>query len=258
MVGDKTVAFWLMDKEMYENMSVFSPLTPIIARGIALHKLIRLITYGLGGEGYLNFMGNEFGHPEWIDFPREGNNSSYHYARRQWNLATDPLLRYQYLRNFDQAMHQLEIKSHWLSTTQYVQVCQPPIRISINVIKCKHEQDKMIAFERGGLLWIFNFHPTESWVDYRIGCSRPGKYRIVLSSDAKEFGGFDRVDVSKPVFSASVPWHDLPHSVQVRTSTTLPLQYTVVCLCKQLIPFSKVYVPSRVVIVLAVEEAQGQ
>jgi len=212
------VAFWLMDKEMYDNMSVISPLTPVIARGIALHKLIRLITYALGGEGYLNFMGNEFGHPEWIDFPRAGNNSSYHYARRLWNLATDPLLRYQYLRKFDKAMQHLEIKYRWLTSGQYVQ--------------CKHEQDKMLAFERGGLLWIFNFHPTESWADYRIGCSRPGKYSVVLSSDAKEFGGFDRVDVTKPFFSAPVPWHDLPNSVQV-------------------------YVPSRVAIVLAIDEVGG-
>jgi 1,4-alpha-glucan branching enzyme len=214
MVGDKTVAFWLMDKEMYDHMSVLSTMTPIIARGIALHKLIRLITYGLGGEGYLNFMGNEFGHPEWIDFPRAGNNNSYHYARRQWHLATDPLLRYQYLRNFDKAMHQLEKQHHWLTCGQYVQ--------------CKHEHDKVVAFERGNLLWIFNFHPTESWANYRIGCSKPGKYRVALSSDAKEFGGFERIDLTNTYFSSPEPSHDMPHSVQV-------------------------YIPSRVVLVLTLE-----
>jgi len=214
MVGDKTVAFWLMDKEMYDHMSVISPLTPIIARGIALHKLIRMVTYALGGEGYLNFMGNEFGHPEWIDFPREGNNSSYHHARRQWGLAKDPLLRYHYLRNFDKAMHSLEIQYKWLTTGQYVQ--------------CKHEADKIIAFERGNLLWIFNFHPTSSFADYRIGCSKVGKYKVALCSDSKEFGGFERIDTTQFYFSQAIPWHDLPNCVQV-------------------------YIPSRVVLVLAVD-----
>nr|AIA93356.1 CAZy families CBM48/GH13 protein [uncultured Kluyveromyces] len=86
LVGDKTLAFWLMDAEMYTNMSVLSPLTPVIDRGLALHKIIRLLTHSLGGEGYLNFEGNEFGHPEWLDFPNINNGDSYHYARRQFNL----------------------------------------------------------------------------------------------------------------------------------------------------------------------------
>lgn len=115
LVGDKTLAFWLMDKEMYDFMSDVTPLTPIIERGVALHKMIRLLTYGLGGEGYLNFEGNEFGHPEWLDFPRAGNGNSYHYCRRQFNLVDDPLLRYKYLNNFDRAMHRLEEAHPWLN-----------------------------------------------------------------------------------------------------------------------------------------------
>eukprot|EP00842_Homolaphlyctis_polyrhiza_P002913 jgi/Hompol1/3622/HPOL_006650-RA len=118
LVGDKTIAFWLMDKEMYEYMSDLTPLTPIIDRGLALHKMIRMVTYGLGGEGYLTFMGNEFGHPEWLDFPREGNNSSFHYARRQYNLVDDQLLRFKYLNNWERAMHDLESKFDWLSSIQ--------------------------------------------------------------------------------------------------------------------------------------------
>ncbi|KAH9268421.1 hypothetical protein BASA83_009420 [Batrachochytrium salamandrivorans] len=118
LVGDKTLAFWLMDKEMYEFMSDMSPLTPIIDRGIALHKMIRMITYALGGEGYLTFMGNEFGHPEWLDFPREGNNSSFHYARRQYNLVDDDLLRFKYLNNWERAMHHLESQFSWLNSGQ--------------------------------------------------------------------------------------------------------------------------------------------
>lgn len=114
LVGDKTIAFWLMDKEMYTHMSTLSDPSPIIDRGIALHKMIRLITHALGGEAYLNFMGNEFGHPEWLDFPRAGNNDSYHYARRQWNLVDDDLLKYKFLNNFDRAMNHLEEKYGWL------------------------------------------------------------------------------------------------------------------------------------------------
>ena len=118
LVGDKSLAFWLMDSEMYTNMSVMSQLTTVIDRGIALHKMIRLLTYGLGGEGWLNFMGNEFGHPEWLDFPRDGNKQSYHYARRQYNLADDQLLRYKFLNAFDAKMNKLEEEFKWLSSTQ--------------------------------------------------------------------------------------------------------------------------------------------
>lgn len=128
LVGDKTLAFWLMDKEMYNFMSDLSPMTPIIERGVALHKMIRLLTYGLGGEAYLNFEGNEFGHPEWLDFPRAGNGNSFHYCRRQFNLVDDQLLRYKYLNNFDRAMHQTEEKYKWLLSTQVcvcVCVCIP-------------------------------------------------------------------------------------------------------------------------------------
>lgn len=118
LVGDKTIAFWLMDAEMYTNMSTLSPLTPVVDRGLALHKMIRLLTYGLGGEGWLNFSGNEFGHPEWLDFPRKGNGESYHYARRQYNLIDDDLLRYKFLNRFDQAMNDIENKYKWLSHVQ--------------------------------------------------------------------------------------------------------------------------------------------
>ena len=115
LVGDKSLAFWLMDKEMYDFMSELTPYTPIIERGIALHNIIRLITYGLGGESWLNFIGNEFGHPEWLDFPRSGNNQSYHYCRRQFNLADDESLRYKFMNRFDQAMNQMEEKHQFLS-----------------------------------------------------------------------------------------------------------------------------------------------
>ena len=118
LVGDKTLAFWLMDKEMYTNMSDLSPRTLVIDRGIALHKMIRLITMSLGGRGYLNFIGNEFGHPEWLDFPRTGNNNSYQHARRQFHLADSPHLRYRYLYEFDRAMLSLEKEFNVLTTTE--------------------------------------------------------------------------------------------------------------------------------------------
>ena len=105
LVGDKTLAFWLMDKEMYTGMSLLHPSNDIVDRGIALHKMIRLIVHGMGGEGYLNFMGNEFGHPEWLDFPRAGNDSSYQHARRQWNLVDDENLKYKFMNAFDSAMN---------------------------------------------------------------------------------------------------------------------------------------------------------
>ncbi|KAG8696077.1 alpha-1,4-glucan branching enzyme [Ceratobasidium sp. 394] len=119
LVGDKTLAFWLMDKEMYTHMSDLTDMTPIIERGLALHMMIRLISHSLGGEGYLNFEGNEFGHPEWLDFPRAGNGNSYHYARRQFNVVDDPLLRYKYLNAFDSAMNNLDDKYGWLASEPF-------------------------------------------------------------------------------------------------------------------------------------------
>ncbi|CAG9831462.1 unnamed protein product [Diabrotica balteata] len=183
LVGDKTIAFWLMDKEMYTHMSTLSDQSLIIDRGIALHKLIRYITHGLGGEAYLNFIGNEFGHPEWLDFPRAGNNSSYHYARRQWNLVDDEMLKYKFLNNWDAAMNHTENKYGWLAAH--------PAYVST-----KHQDDKVVVFERAGLVFVFNFHPTKSFADYRIGVEVEGNYKIVLSSDDKAFGGFDRIDKS--------------------------------------------------------------
>lgn len=181
LVGDKTLAFWLMDKEMYDFMSTISPMTPIIERGLALHKMIRLLTHALGGEGYLNFIGNEFGHPEWLDFPRAGNNDSYHYARRQFNLADDELLRYKFLNNWDREMNLLEEKYKWLSSG--------PAYVS-----WKHDGDKVVAFERAGLVFVFNFNGHQSFTDYKVGVEVPGKYKIVLDSDHHDFGGQTRLD----------------------------------------------------------------
>lgn len=161
LVGDKTLAFWLMDKEMYTHMSTLSDQSMIIDRGIALHKMIRLITNGLGGEAYLNFMGNEFGHPEWLDFPRYGNGESYHYCRRQWSLVDDDLLKYKFLNNWDRAMNFAEEKYGWLSGNDS------------GFVSWKHEDDKVVAFDRCGLVFVFNFHHFKSFTDYKIGmCSK--------------------------------------------------------------------------------------
>lgn len=183
LVGDKTIAFWLMDKEMYTHMSTLSDSSVIIDRGLALHKMIRLITHALGGEAYLNFMGNEFGHPEWLDFPRVGNNDSYHYARRQWNLVDDDLLKYKYLNEFDRAMNETEERYGWLHSG--------PAWVS-----WKHEGDKIIAFERAGLVFVFNFHPQQSFTGYRVGTNWAGTYQAVLSSDDPLFGGHNRIDAN--------------------------------------------------------------
>ncbi|CAG8650351.1 15874_t:CDS:10 [Funneliformis caledonium] len=211
LVGDKTLAFWLMDKEMYTNMSDMTELTPIIDRGLALHKLIRLITHGLGGEGYLNFEGNEFGHPEWLDFPRAGNNNSFHYARRQWNVVDDKFLRYKYLNEFDKAMQHLEEKFGWLNSPQV----KNNFHDIAAYISLKHEDDKLISFERGNLLWILNFHPTKSFTDYKIGTEWAGKYSIVLNSDSKKFGGHDRIDERQTYFSQPQEWNGRKNHIQV-------------------------------------------
>jgi len=181
LVGDKTIAFWLMDKDMYTGMGLDKPANDVVNRGIALHKMIRLLTHGLSGEGYLTFIGNEFGHPEWLDFPRVGNNESFHYARRQFNLPDDPNLRYKFLNDFDAGMNKLEDKYGWLAAN--------PAYVST-----KHQDDKIIVFERAGVVFCFNFHCTKSLADYKIGVDVSGKYRIVLDTDDTKYGGQGRRD----------------------------------------------------------------
>jgi 1,4-alpha-glucan branching enzyme len=181
LVGDQTIIFRLMGKEMYDCMGKQCRNLGI-DRGMALHKMIRLITIASAGSGYLNFMGNEFGHPEWIDFPREGNNWSYHYARRQWSLADDRNLRYHFLADFDRGMIAL-IKRENCFRRFF------PVRAHA------HEPDQVLAFERSGLFFVFNFHPSRSYTEYGIPAA-PGQYRIVLTSDDLRYGGFGRIDQS--------------------------------------------------------------
>lgn len=202
LVGDKTLAFWLMDKEMYTHMSSLSENSDIIDRGIALHKIIRLLTYGLGGEAWLNFIGNEFGHPEWLDFPRIGNNESYHYARRQWSLTDDDLLKYKFLNRFDSGMNHLEADYGWLAAPQ-------------GYVSWKHEDDKVIVFERANLVFAFNFHHCKSFPDYKIGVQNAGKYKIVLDSDAEEFGGHKRLDPKTEFFTFPEPYAGRHNSMMV-------------------------------------------
>ncbi|KAL8790852.1 MAG: hypothetical protein Q9195_006177 [Heterodermia aff. obscurata] len=218
LVGDKSLLMWLIDKEIYTHMSTLSELTPVIERGMSLHKMIRLITHGLGGEGYLNFEGNEFGHPEWLDFPREGNNNSYHYARRQFNLADDQLLRYRFLNEFDSKMQWTEQKYGWLHSPQAY-------------VSLKNEQDKVIVFERAGLLWIFNFHPSQSYTDYRVGVEHAGTYQIVLDTDNPAFGGFGRNAEGTRFFTTPFEWNGRKNFAQVylptRTAIVLALESTI-------------------------------
>jgi 1,4-alpha-glucan branching enzyme len=186
LVGDKTLIFRLLDKEMYYSMDKSSQ-SVIIDRGIALHKMIRLVTASTGGGGYLNFMGNEFGHPEWIDFPREGNNWSYMYARRQWNLVDDLHLRYHFLGDFDRDMIRLLQKDQLLAI--------PNCRLLAD-----NRPDQVLAFERDNLVFVFNFNPVRSFTDYGLQV-QPGKYKIVLNTDNLAYGGKGHVDESITYFA---------------------------------------------------------
>ena len=181
LVGDKTLMFRLCDAEMYTGMSKFTQ-SMVIDRGIALHKMIRLLTASLAGEGYLNFMGNEFGHPEWIDFPREGNGWSYHYCRRQWSLADNPRLRYGQLREFDRELIRL------LKSRKLTEKTAAPLVL--------HEADKVMIYRRGHTVLALNFHPTCSFPGYFVPTPVQGKYQVVLSTDEGRFGGFDRADAA--------------------------------------------------------------
>ncbi|MBR6351933.1 MAG: alpha amylase C-terminal domain-containing protein, partial [Firmicutes bacterium] len=183
LVGDKTMIFRFADAAMYEHMGVDDH-DLVIDRAVALHKMIRLLTMAAGGTGYLTFMGNEFGHPEWIDFPRPGNGNSFMYCRRQWSLMEREDLKYRFLNAFDRDMvHTAEFYNI------YGQVWPD--------LKWVHEDDHVIAFERAGLLFVFNFSPDKSYTDYVIPVSRGVDYEVLFSSDDYDYGGYGRVARSR-------------------------------------------------------------
>ena len=179
LVGDKTMIFRLADANMYTDMDKACH-NPVIDRAIALHKMIRLFTLAGGGEAYLNFMGNEFGHPEWIDFPREGNGWSFHYCRRQWSLKHNGYLKYEWLGDFDRDMIHLTKE-------------QKIFRQRMGDLMLNKQPEKTIVIYRGGLLFAFNFHPSRSLTNVLVPVFHPAKYTVALSSDDAKYGGFDRV-----------------------------------------------------------------
>jgi 1,4-alpha-glucan branching enzyme len=200
LVGDQTIAFRLMQAEIYFHMRKEDNHL-VVERGVALHKMIRLITISLGGQAYLNFMGNEFGHPDWIDFPREGNNWSYKYARRLWSLVEDKNLKYHYLGAFDKVMLKL-VSDHDLLLSDWA--------TQLNM----DNANKTMVFERNGLIFIFNFHITNSIPDYEFTVPEPGDYKIILNTDNPDFGGHGRIDESI-VFITQYSEEDKLHKLKI-------------------------------------------
>jgi 1,4-alpha-glucan branching enzyme len=201
LVGDKTIAFRLMDKDMYFHMDQEHQ-NLLVARGLALHKMIRLLTFSLAGEAYLNFIGNEFGHPEWVDFPREGNGYSFHYARRQWSLADNPRLLYHGLREFDKAMQQLD-ENYNLLTDAFIE------QLAL------HEDTRQLVYRRGPLVFVFNFHPTESYKDLRIPVPDPCDYRMILNTGDARFAGAGLVKPDMVYPWQKVPMYSRQQSIQI-------------------------------------------
>ena len=188
LVGDKTIFFRLVDKAIYTSMGVFDK-NILIERGMALHKMIRLVTIGTAADGYLNFMGNEWGHPEWIDFPREGNGWSYDHARRLWSLVDDENLRFRFLNAFDKSMIQTVNETrvfHWRP--------EPLVR---------DNERQVLIFTRGDYLFVFNFNPEKSFPDY-VFDAPSGKYTMLLDTDNKNCDGLGRIDEKMEHFTRYV------------------------------------------------------
>ena len=220
LVGDKTVIFRLIDADMYWHFTKDGG-NDVTSRGIALHKMIRLVTASTINGGYLHFMGNEFGHPEWIDFPREGNGWSHKYARRQWSLVDNKQLAYCWLGDFDRAMIKL------LGAVRNFQ--------NKDVVEYWHNDgDQVLAFGRGDLVFVFNFNPTRSFSDYGFLVPK-GSYKTVLDSDSIEFGGYGRIDDNLEHFTLFDPLYK-----------------------KQRKEWLKLYLPARSAIVLKKVRANGK
>ncbi len=179
LVGDQTLMFRMMGSSIYTDMSKDCH-SITVDRAMALHKMIRLFTIAGGGDAYLSFMGNEFGHPEWIDFPREGNGNSYHYCRRQWSLMKAPNLKYHYLYEFDKDMICL-CKDNRIFNQK-----QPNLMLD-------KRPEKMLAFYRHGLLFVFNFNGSMSLTNLLIPVHQPGEYTVELSTDDLKYGGYGQV-----------------------------------------------------------------
>lgn len=213
LVGDKTIIFRMADAEMYTGMMKDCH-SITMDRAIELHKIIRLYTMSLGGNGYLNFMGNEFGHPEWIDFPREGNGWSYKYCRRQWSLVDDKRLKYEWLNDFDKAMINLAKERKLLNDPYAVSLWIDPER-------------KIITFSRGGLLFVFNFHNSYSEQRFFLHAHTTGEgtYRVVLSSDETRFGGPGLIDHSFEYHTAYQEGRGLGFDVYSPCRTAMVLEW---------------------------------
>ena len=194
LVGDKTIVFRLIDSDMYWHMSKLYGSSQTTDRGIALHKMIRLVTASTINGGYLNFMGNEFGHPEWVDFPREGNGWSYKYAKRQWELVDDKNLKYHFLGDFDRDMLNLISSVKKFQETKLVKLWD-------------NNDDQILAYEREGLVFVFNFNPTTSFTDYKI-LAPVGKYQMIFNTDSAIYGGNDLADPSVTHFTQADPLYE--------------------------------------------------
>ena len=209
LVGDKTLIFRLADAAMYTDMDKATH-TAVIDRAMALIKMIRLVTVSLACEGYLNFMGNEFGHPEWIDFPREGNGWSYKYARRQWSLRDNGFLKYEWIANFDEAMLKLFAgrRLYEPESTRFLWI---------------DEEKKILCFRKAGLLFAFNFHPTDSRQDTFLPAPAGTKWRTFFSTDQAEFGGENRID-EKYVYTSEQEGDSAGFRVYLPCRTALVLE----------------------------------
>lgn len=190
LVGDKTLIFRLADKHMYTDMSK-DRANRVITRAMELHKLIRFVTLTLGSDSYLNFMGNEFGHPEWIDFPREGNGWSFKHCRRQWSLADNPFLRYADLNRFDREMLAF--------TQQEALLGHSPQPLWID------DHRKILAFRKKDLVFLFNFHPTDSYTGFALPTHVHGDFQVIFDTDDSRFGGWDRISHTERYTAAPLP-----------------------------------------------------
>jgi len=208
LVGDQTLMFRLCGEQMYWGMEAGRD-NLTVERGMALHKMIRLLTLALAGEGYLTFMGNEFGHPEWIDFPREGNHWSYHYCRRQWSLADNPSLRYRFLNDFE------------------IQMVRMSKRLRLPEGKTENlwisNSDKTMAFRRGAGIFVFNFHPSHSQREFFLPVKQPGEYEVILATDNYDFGGQGRI-ANAEIYTARVEGGKLGFRIYLPSRTAVVLR----------------------------------
>merc|ERR1712048_30309 len=185
---------------------------PLVTRGLSLLKLTKLLVASLGGNANLTWMGNEFGQIDPVDMPRPANGFNEEYSRIKYELADNAELKFKQLEAFEVELNHAAHSFRWLACPKHVVLAQT-------------EEDKVIAYARGGCIFVFNFHPSREHKDYSIlvpaDVIEVDLLRCVLDTNNQRFGGTASTGESKTRRSGYIQACLPPRTAMVFASVAL-------------------------------------